>query len=76
MNYGTNSFKVIKTLGYNCADMVETLRDLDLDIFTTYALNGPLLVNKRLGLFFRVLKGTEKTEYKDAIRDCQNHLTP
>ena len=69
MNYETKSFKLIETFGYNGAAMVETLHTLDLEIFTPYALNGPLLVKKRLGLFSRVLKGTAKTKSEEAIGD-------
>lgn len=59
-NYKTNSFKLIKTLGYNGASIVETLRNLDLDIFSPYAVNSPLLVDKRLGLSSGVLKALIK----------------
>ena len=61
MNYETKSFKLIETFGYNGAAVVETLRTLDLEIFTPYARNGPLLVKKRLGLFSRVFMGTART---------------
>ena len=54
--------------------MVETLRTLDLEIFTLYALNGPLLVKKRLGLFSRVLKGMAKKKSEEAIGDYQNKV--
>ena len=33
-NYETKIFKVIKTLGYNGAAVIETLSALNLDIFT------------------------------------------
>ena len=74
MNYETKSFKVIKTFGYNITAMVETLHTLNLDIFTPYALNGPLPFRKRLGLFSIVLKGTAKTQFEEAIRGCQNQV--
>ena len=54
--------------------MVETLRTLDLEIFTPYALNGPLFVKKRLGSFSRVLKGTARTQFEEAIGDYQNKV--
>ena len=57
-NYETKSFKVIEIFGYNGAAIVETLSTLYLHIFTPYALKGPLLIKKRLGLFSRMLKGT------------------
>ena len=54
--------------------MVETIHVLDLDIFTLYALKGPLLIQKCLGLFLRFLKGTAKTQFEEAIRDFQNQV--
>ena len=51
--------------------MVVTIRDLDLDIFTLYALIFPFLVKKRPGIFLRVLKGTAKTQFEEAIMDFQ-----
>ena len=48
--------------------MVETLHIINLDIFKPYALNGPLLVEKLLGLFLIVLKGMAKTQFEEAIR--------
>ena len=49
--------------------MVKTLCALDLDIFTMYALKVPLLINKRIRLFSRVLKGTAKMQFEEAILD-------
>ena len=59
---------MIETSGYNDADVVETLHIINLDIFKPYALNGPLLVEKLLGLFLIVLKGMAKTQFEEAIR--------
>ena len=63
-NDETKGFKVFETFGYNGIATVETLRALDLEIFTPYALKFPLLVKKRIRLFSRVLKGTEKIQSK------------
>ena len=73
-NYETKSFNVIEIFGYNSAAVVEILCDLDLEIFTPYALKGPLLIRKGLGLFLRFLKGTAKTQFEEAIRDFQNQV--
>ena len=54
--------------------MVETLRTLDLEIFTPYALNGPILIKKHLELFSSVLKGTARTQFEEAIGDYQNKV--
>ena len=59
-NYKTNIFNVIETFSYNGTAVVETPHAINLDIFTPYALNIPLLVKKRLGLFSRVMKGIKK----------------
>ena len=45
-NYDTKSFKVIETFGYNGTSVFEMLRVIDPDIFTPYALKGPLLIEK------------------------------
>ena len=73
-NYRISIFKVIKSFGYNGVAMVKMLRTLELDIFTPYALNSPLIVDEHLRLFSRVLKGTAKTDFKEAIRDFQNQV--
>ena len=74
VKYETKSFKVINTFGHNIADVVETLCAFLLDIFTLYALNIPVLVEKGLGIFLRVLKGTAKIQPEEAIMGCQNQL--
>ena len=74
VNHKTKSFKVIETFGYNGAVVVDTLRTLDVDILTLYALKGPLLVEKHLILFLRVLKGMVKTQSEESIRDFQNQV--
>ena len=51
VNYKTKSFKVIETFGYNGADLVKTLRAIDMDVFTQCALNFPLLAEKALDYF-------------------------
>ena len=43
-NYKTNGFKVIEIISYNGESVVEKICAIDLDIFTAYALNIPLLV--------------------------------
>ena len=58
--YTRNSYKLTKTLGYNGASVVQKLHTLDLDIVTPYAVNIPLLVDKRLGLFSRILEALLK----------------
>ena len=67
--YDTNRFKVIETFSYSSAAVVDMLRAIDLEIFTPYSLKGLLFTKKRLGIFLRVLKGTEKTQFKEATRD-------
>ena len=62
-NYDTKSFKVIENFGYNGTSVFEMLRVIDQDIFTPYALKGPLLIEKWLRLFLRVLKGTSNTQF-------------
>ena len=73
-NYKTNSFKLIKTFGYNVTSMVETLCALNLDIFILYYLKGLILAEKRLGLFLRVFKITAKAQFQKYIQDCQNQV--
>ena len=73
-NYKTNGFKVIEIISYNGESVVEKICAIDLDIFTAYALNIPLLVEKVLILFSRVPKGTAKTQSEEATGDCQNKL--
>ena len=69
-NYETKFFQVIEIFGYNGTAVVNTLRAIELDIFTLYDLNIPIPVEKRLGLFLRVLKGTTKPRFEEAIREC------
>ena len=67
-NYKTKGFKVIETCGQNGAAKVKKLCALDLVILTTYALKVPLITSKHLGLFYRVLKGTAKTQSEEAFQ--------
>ena len=67
-NYDTKIFKIIKTVGYNCASMVNILCDIDLYRFTPYDLKGQIITKKCFRLFLMVTKGTEKTQLKEAIR--------
>ena len=50
-NFKTNSFKVIRTLGYKVAAKLESLHALDLEKINPNDINIPLLVDKRLGIF-------------------------
>ena len=56
-NYETNIFKAIKTFGYNGTSIVDMLCAIKLDIFTSYALNIPLLLKKGIRLFFDSTEG-------------------
>ena len=47
---------------------------LYMDILTSYALKGPLLVNNYLGLFSILPQGTLKPQFNKFIRDCQNQV--
>ena len=73
-NYETKSFKIIETFGYNSVAMVKTLHILDLDISTIYALNGPLLIKKLLGIILRLPKGMVKRQLKKDNQDVQNQV--
>ena len=61
-NYEINIFKVIENFSYNITSVVDTLLALKLDMFTPYSLKGPLLIEKHLVLFLRVLNFTAKIQ--------------
>ena len=74
MNSETKSLMLIKIFGHNGAYMADTLCDLYLYIFTLYALNIPLLSENCFGLLLKLIKGTARIQFEEAIMDFQNQL--